>query len=931
MDFVPLVAGLQVGCYRLIRELGLGGMGQVFLADDTRLERKVALKFLNPDLSRKDEFRLRFMREAKSAARLNHHNTVTIHDVGEALGRAYISMEYVEGRTLRQLIDTRTLSYEQKLDIFMQVCQGLKAAHDTGIVHRDLKPANIIVTDDDRVKILDFGLAKRVVDENLTRVGMTLGTVNYMSPEQAEGIGIDKRSDLFSAGIVLFELLGGINPFVRGHMAATMHAIIYEPIGFLSSYAGDLPANCQTIIDKAVAKNPSDRYQSVTELLDDIKRLRSGTEISPASVVQPTGERSQVASMAVLFLRNLGREEDEYLCHGITEDLIVDLSRLGSVRVLPMYKIVKYKDTELDTDEIARKLNVTMILDGSLHRSGDVVRISAQLVDVSQDEILWSNRWEESADSLPRIKTALAHGISSALEVDSAVVRKAGVGRAETSNPEAYDLYLKGKFAFDSRKKRADVDEARRFFDRALELEPTMIAARVGLSEILIFENLCDDALDILRPALEDSRRRRIKADEARVRVAMGGALNRIRKEEDSIEHFKNAIRLYKELKDASGEARAIAEMMKPLLNLGRGDEVLSHTDRLHELSDAGADGRCIAEGKFLFSVAVFHFRNDAALAKAIREEALQLSKVHSYYTLTAQILASISLAHAVNGDIDTANSYLEEARRIGERLGDANIMREVDFNSSLLELEAGAFRPFYDKAEKVLKHIRDEGDNIAGVSHLTNWANAARNLGRYDEAMELLASQEKAAEEALAGLHKTAAQAANLEQRALVLFEMGRTEEAIASISPARTMATDFDLGFVSASVLRSGGEILFGVGDWQKAREWFEKGLELSKKSDFKEGIVSCAGHLGLIEYQEHADPEVLGSLRRNCEAVASHSARVTARRLLGQALLEHGRSDKEREQGRRELLQALGLARKMEWVPEMNRIQKVLDRNE
>ena len=931
IDFLPLSAGLEIGSYRLIRELGMGGMGQVFLAEDTRLERKVALKFLTSELSRKDEFRQRFLREARSAARLNHNNIVTIHDVGEAFERAYISMEYVEGRTLRQLIDTRALTYGQKLDVFTQVCQGLKAAHDAGIVHRDLKPANIMATEDGQVKILDFGLAKGVVDENLTTAGTAMGTVNYMSPEQAQGAGMDRRSDLFSAGTVLFELLAGVNPFVRGHMPATIHAIVYEPVGFLSSYAGDLPADCQTIIDKAVAKKPSDRYQSVAEFLEDIGRLRSGTKIIPAAVAQPAVERGEMPSMAVLFLRNLGKKEDEYLCHGITEDLIVDLSRLGSVRVLPMYKIVKYKNADIGPDEIARKLNVTMILDGSLHRSGDVVRISAQLVDVSQDEILWSNRWEESADSLPKVKTALARGISSALDVDSSAVRKADVGRAETSNPEAYDLYLKGKYAFDSRKKRADVDEARRFFDRALELEPTMIAARVGLSEILIFENQNADALELLRPALEDARRHRMRADEARVRVAMGCALNRIRKEEEAIEQLESAKKIYRGLKDASGEARALSELMKPLLNLGRSEEALSQVDRLHELSDAGADGRWIAEGKFLHSVAVCHFRNDAALAKSIREEALQLAKAHSFHTLTGQILAFCAITYATSADIDTAISYLEEARYLGERLGDKNIMREVDFNASLLELESGAFRQFYMKAERLLERIQDSQDNIATVSHLTNWASAAINLGKYDEAMDLLASQEKAAEETLAGTHKTVAQIANLELRALVLSETGKTEEAINVISRARTIVSDHDLGVVSPSVFCAGGEILFGAGDWQKAGEWFETGLERSKKAEFIEGIVRCTGHLGLMRYKENPDPEALRSLRRNYEAVGSHSARVLARRLLGHALLEYGRTEQERGQGRRELLQALGLARKMEWVLEMNRIQEVLDRNE
>jgi len=230
VSFVPLKVGTKAGPYRIVRELGIGGMGQVFLAEDTRLDRQVALKFLSHDLAQKDDFRQRFMREAKAAAKLNHYNIVTIHDVGEALQRIYIAMEYVEGRTLRQMIDTRALSFDQSIDVFTQLCQGLKKAHSAGIIHRDLKPANIMVTAEGQVKILDFGLAKVVMSGDLTNTNAALGTVNYMSPEQAQGAEVDQRSDLFSSGILLFEMLAGVNPFVRGHMPATIHAITYEPL-----------------------------------------------------------------------------------------------------------------------------------------------------------------------------------------------------------------------------------------------------------------------------------------------------------------------------------------------------------------------------------------------------------------------------------------------------------------------------------------------------------------------------------------------------------------------------------------------------------------------------------------------------------------------------------------------------------------------------
>jgi serine/threonine protein kinase len=933
ITFTPLAAGTEVGAYRLIRELGLGGMGQVFLAEDSRLERQVALKFLTPELAQKDDFRQRFMREAKSAAKLNHNNIVTIHDVGEALERVFISMEYVEGRTLRQMIDTRSLPYEQAIDVFTQICHGLKKAHDAGIVHRDLKPANIMVSADGQVKILDFGLAKGIIDGHLTSTGTALGTVNYMSPEQAQGSGVDHRSDLFSAGTLFFEMLGGINPFVRGHMPATIHAIVYEPVGLLSNHAPDLPTDCQTIIDKAVGKKPTDRYQSVDDLLADIECLKAGKPITPAAVAQPSVARSETTSLAVLFLRNLGNDDDEYLCHGITEDLIVDLSRLGSVKVLPMYKVVRFKDSDLDPEEIAKQLNATMILDGSLHRSGETVRISAQLVDISDDNILWSNRWEESANSLPKIKSALANGISAALEVDSSVVRKADVGKAETSNPEAYDLYLKGKFAFESRKKKADVDRARDFFNQALKLEPTMIAAKVGLAEILADESQYDEAMKVLRLALDDSRKRRLKADEARVCTMLGSALNSsfiTENYEESIKRHREAIAIFRELKDINGEARALSELLKPLLNLARSDEALELEDRINQLTNEGADGRWIAQCKYFLSTAYYFFRNDMTTANHLCEEALQLSKANNFHVLTAKILSAFGAAYASRGDMKTAIAYLGEARYIADRLGDDHLILNVDFRTSVLEMSAGSLPRFYSKAIDLERRLREQRDEIGLASHLINWASVLYMMGKGDELEKILPKVDTAAS-VLSGQHKTAAQGSALELRAVLSLQNANREQAMEQINRAKSIMEKTESASSLAQVFTSGGEIFFDSNEIELARSWFEKGLELGKKIEERWCTTISAGYLGLMAYKQKQDPEILTELRRNCESSIGHLVEVNARRLYGQAMLEHGPTDQEREQGRRELMQALGLARNMEYVVEMNRIQEVLDRHE
>jgi serine/threonine protein kinase len=927
----PFVQGSSVGPYSLIRELGVGGMGTVFLAEDGRLERKVALKFLTSQLAGNEEFRQRFLREAKSAAKLNHTNIVTVYEVGEDADRVYIAMEYVEGRSLRELIDTRALSYDQILEMFTQLCTGLKKAHEAGIVHRDLKPSNVMVTGDKEVKILDFGLAKAMVDGNLTSTGTALGTVNYMSPEQAHGARADQRSDLFSAGILLFELLTGVNPFVRGYMPATIHAIVYEPVGELSGYNAELPPACQTVVDKCVAKKPEDRYQSIDELLADLARLKAGETIAPAAVAQPDAPRSATPTLAVLHLRNLGSEDDEFLTYGITEDLIVDLSRLGSVRVLPMRKVLKYKDSDLDTEELAKKLGATMILDGSLHRSSSSVRISAQLVDVDSDNILWSNRWEESPDKVGRIKSALAEGIGSALKVDSSVVRKADLGKSDTSNPEAYDFYLKGKYALEKRKKRADVDAAREHFKKALELEPTLLAARVGLAEVHIIDLETDEARKLLSPALEEARRRGLRAEEALVQTVLGIAENRGLDLQLSIDMLSRAVEIYRELKDVNGEARAFTELLKPLLNSAQEAEALKLETRLGELAQAGADAAHIAQGLFLMAQA--HARmNDPVRSQALHENALQMARANDVNLVAYQVLRLLAGDYADKGGqhLETAMAYIEEARYIAEKLGDRRALFGIEFTTFFMEMGTGAFRQSLDKLVRLLPEAVEMHDTLGQVS--LEWGKTVLLyfMGQYEQC---IAQAERLRETAkiLERKHITAREAEAHLLTALGHFMLGRHSQALELSARARALAEQADDNESLVDCLAFGGEMLYASGDLTQAREFFESALEKAHGSQNAFCIAVSQGSIALMDLQEGNRESAFGTLRKNVDQVAGHFAEVTARRLLGHALLEHGSEDHDRDEGRRTLLQALNLARKHDNVVEITRIQELLERNE
>jgi serine/threonine protein kinase len=929
---VALTPGAQLGAYQLIRELGVGGMGQVFLAEDSRLERKVALKFLTAQLAQNEEFRQRFLREARSAAKLNHNNIVTVYEVGEETDHVYISMEYVEGRSLRELIDTRALSYDQALETFTQLCTGLKKAHDTGIVHRDLKPANVMVTGDNEVKILDFGLAKGLVDGNLTSTGTALGTVNYMSPEQAQGTQADQRSDLFSAGILLFEILSGVNPFVRGYMPATIHAIVYEPAGLLSSHMADLPSGCQIIIDKALAKRPDDRYQSIDEFLADLARLKAGQDITPAAVAQPSVARSDKPSLAVLHLRNLGSEDDEFLTYGITEDLIVDLSRVGSFKVMPMYKILKYKDSELDPGEIARQLNVSLILDGSIHRSNKSVRVSAQLVDVSKDDIVWSNRWEVGADELARIKSALAEGISGALSIDSSVLRKAEVGKAETSNPEAYDHYLKGKFAFEKRKKQQDIVAARGHFQKALELDSSLLLARVGLARIHVEDGECDQAIDVLKPALTEARRRNLRGDEARILVAMGEALNLGSDFKASAERHESAMLIFQELSDVDGEAEALGKLLSPYLNMGQPQRVLEFEPHLGKLIEAGADRTIIAEG--LSRVAVAHdLTGNSNRALEIYEDGLQAARaggVKSFEGRTLNDLAEMYSERGGRENMEIATAYLEEARLIAERLGDRNLESKVVGSEAWLLLTRGMFRMALQTLVKLLVMLEESKELIGFASSHQSRALVHYLLGEYDQAIEWADRGYEMGDD-LEGGYRHAILALCQMRKALALTMSTGPEAALPLLDEITEESEASGITWCRELALAVEGETLFYAGDMAGARKALEQVLSGDDTPRVDEVKVYSIGHLGLIDMMEGNAGDALPRLRDNARQAEGHFSEVAAKRALGHALLEYSDSAEEKSEGRRVLMQALGLARQQECVPEITRIQAVLERNE
>ncbi len=519
---------LVAGKYKIIEEIGQGGMGIVYKAEDIKLKRSVALKFLPPHLMNSPELRERFLIEAQAAAALSHPNICVIHEVGESEERPYIAMEYVEGETLRDRIHQGPLKPEEALAIVSQVAAGLEEAHRKGIIHRDIKSANIMVTEKGQAKVMDFGLAKFQGGSSLTRSQTTLGTVAYMSPEQARGGELDQRTDIWSLGVVLYEMLTGKLPFRGDHDQAVIYSILHEEPESLRKALPDTASGLDQVVGQALAKKPADRYQTMEEFRGDVEAVREGLKplkarprraarkilgIRRAYVygvlgialvllvgINVGGLRDRVLGraasvraikLAVLPFKNLtGDAQQEYFSDGLTQEINTQLGSLNPqiLSVIGNTSVGRYKKTNTPIDQIGRELGVEFVLEGGAQREGTRVRITVELIKARDQTQIWADRFDSEMSGILTLQAAVAQKVAAALAVKLLPAEQVRLAKVRTVDPEAYEAYIKGS-QYWIRMTAGDLDTAERYMQLALQKDPSYAAAFAGIAWVWACRN----------------------------------------------------------------------------------------------------------------------------------------------------------------------------------------------------------------------------------------------------------------------------------------------------------------------------------------------------------------------------------------------------------------------------------------------------------
>lgn len=705
------IAGQQVSHFEIVEKLGAGATGEVYRAEDIYLRRPVALKFLTRYETREQQER--FLTEARLCASFVHPNIAVLYEIGWHESIPFLAMELVEGETLSRRIRTGIVSREQALAYGKQMLAALEEAHSRGIIHRDIKSSNILVTPKEQIKILDFGLARNALrPEQRSGSGPAMGTLEFFSPEQARGEEADTRSDLFSAGVVLYHMLTGRIPFERETPVETYRAIINETAPPLSRFLSNTPQPLETILSKALAKQPPDRYATATAFLSDLNSLDlSGLREARAIVSGPI-------HLAVLYFDRVGLEEESlYLQIGITEDIITDLAKVKGIRVLSRHAVQKYRDRPVEIRQTIRDLQVQYLLQGTVQKSGDRIRVTAQLVDTEASPV-WAEKYERPFQDIFDLQDDFTKQITAALRIALTASEEQSIRHRSTSNLQAYELYLRGRHHY-SQTSLEENRAAEAMFEKAIVLDPGFAAAHAALSEVFVqrYYNWFDRNRVWLKRAEEVNDRAGKLNDELPEVHCTKGMLLYLRGEyELAMEEIQKALRLdphYAIAHDHTGEI---------FLHTGEMDRAIL---AFHTEMEINSD----VIYPYFYLVWIHSLLGDSQVARDV------LAKAKVKHAGSKLLFALEGIMASYSGDLSTAERCLQTSISVNPSNSFATARLAVVY------AELGQFEKATELAELAIERI-DPHDHHAAfdrgcvmamrgeIQHSIHWLNRAIDLG---------------------------------------------------------------------------------------------------------------------------------------------------------------------------------------------------------